>query len=86
MEKIIEKIYDLQLKNESFSLDSINHESSMHEWELYCQICQNLPEDAKELFNKFLSLRNNRQSENLKNSYHLGFKTAIKLIMEAMKE
>jgi hypothetical protein len=86
MENIIEKLYDLHLKVETFPFGQTNAEDTNREWRLYDYLYKTLNGELKKMFCEYARLNGTRHSEEAKNAYMYGFKTAITLIAEALKE
>lgn len=86
MNSIIERLYETHLKMEDLPFGTPDHEEEREEWELYLQLTKHLPEEHKEDFSRYIELRGNRQNREMKAVYDYGFKTAIKLMIEALKE
>ena len=86
MQDIIQKLYDIHLKDDSYLLGIPNKENLNKEWELYNYLYKNLSTEYKDLFLQYANLRTERQSEETKNAYTNGFKVAIKLIIESSHE
>nr|MBR6778423.1 hypothetical protein [Clostridia bacterium] len=86
MEDIIEKLYEAHLKTESFPFGKPNKEDMMEEWELYNLLYESLLPEQKKSFLRYVDLRGVRQNQELKSSYECGFKTAVKLFVQSMKE
>ena len=86
MEGIIEKIYELHVRTQDFPFGASHKEELDEEWKLYDVLYNDLPAEYKELFRKYVNLRGVRQERELKSSYEYGFKTAVKLLTEALKE
>ncbi len=86
MEKIIEKLYYLHKENEPFPYGKVCREKENREWELYHYLYENLLIDERSIFSEYINLKTDRNKEELLASYEFGFKTAIQLITEALKE
>ena len=86
MDKIIDKLYDLHLNTEPFPFGVGTKENSIEEWQLYNFLYKNLSPEHKRAFLRYVELYGNRESEEVMLAYKLGFKTAIKLFVESLKE
>ena len=86
MEKIIEKFYDLHLQEEQLPFGFVDKERMNKEYDAYCTLSQTLPPSIKGLFAEYVNLSDERHKAELKCMYEYGFKTAIKLLIEGMKE
>lgn len=86
MEDMIDKLYNLHLNTNSFPLGVPDKEALDEEWKLYDFLYESLPDEYKKAFLRYIELRGIRQSEELRNVYSYGFKGAVKLILESMKE
>ena len=86
MEKIIEKLYQIHLQEEDFSLGIVDREKMQKEYDAYCALSQTLPTFMKGQLSEFSNLNEERHKAELQSAYELGFKTAIKLILEGVKD
>lgn len=86
MENILDKLYNLHIKTETYPFGLPNSEKTKEEWNIYYCLCENLSKENKELFLKYNDLQNERRNEELKYIYESGFKTAIKFVIEGLKE
>lgn len=86
MEKILEKLYKLHIEDGFYPYGRINHENEKKEWELYHYLYQNLHNQEKQIFLEYTNLKEERYKEELKSVYEYGFKEAIQLIAEALKD
>ncbi len=86
MEKIIEKLFQLQLNNELFLVGACNKEDTDQECKLYSELYDMLPQENKNKFFQYVNLCGVRHTEELKIAYKNGFKTAIKMLLEALKD
>ena len=86
MEKIIEKLYQIHLQEEDFSLGIVDREKRQKEYDAYCALSQTLPTFMKGQLAEFSNLNEERHKAELQSAYELGFKTAIKLILEGVKD
>ncbi len=82
MEKIIDKLCETFLDQESLQRAVHNPLKVRREWELYELLYNNAPDEYKE----YVSLRSERQGEELKIAYKQGFKMAMRLVLESVKE
>ncbi|MBQ8429685.1 MAG: hypothetical protein IJX30_06285 [Clostridia bacterium] len=86
MEKIIEKIFAMQLQTENLLLGIVDSEVAKREWEVYSILYEKLPMEEKKIFVEYTNLCAERHQEELYSAYSYGFKTATKLWMEGLKE
>lgn len=86
MEKIIEKLYNLHLEEEQFPFGVADKESMEKEYDIYCMLAQTLPPFMKQQLSEYATLNEERHKTELKAAYEYGFKTAMKLILESVKE
>jgi hypothetical protein len=84
MDHIIHKLFDLHINTEPFPFGKPNKQNMDEEWEIYAFLYENLPEEYKKTFLKYIELRGARQNEDIKSAYEQGFKTAIRLLTEAL--
>ena len=85
MEQIIDKLYELSL-NTPQHFDVFDKETIDKEWRCYDYLYKNLNEKCKKVFIEYLELRSSRNSRELQIAYESGFKTAVQLFTEALKE
>ena len=86
MNKVIEKFYKIYLDEEAFLVSMIDKEKAKEEWERYNVLYENLSEEHKKELLKYIHLRGDREKEELKEAFVRGFKTAVRLWTEALKE
>ena len=86
MEKIIEKFYNLHLEEEQFPFGVADKESMEKEYDIYCMLAQTLPQFMKQQLSEYATLNEERHKRELQVAYEYGFKTAMKLILESVKE
>ena len=86
MDKIIEKLYNSHLQEEQFPFGIAEKESMQKEYDAYCTLSEMLSKEGKELLMEYSDLNEVRHKSELKSAYENGFKTAIKLILESVKE
>lgn len=85
MEKIINKLYEMSL-NTAEPFGFFDKESTEQEWRCYDSLYDNLSKEDREIFREYVNLRGLRSAHELQAAYEKGFKTAIQLLMEALKE
>ena len=86
MDKIIEKLYKLHLEEEQFPFGVADKESMQKECEVYCMLAQTLPQPMREQLSEYSALNEERHQSELQAAYEYGFKTAIKLVLESLKD
>ena len=86
MEKIIEKLYQLHVQEEQYCFGIIDKEKMEKEYNAYCQLSQTLPAFMKGQLTEYSNLNEERHKAELQAAYVYGFKTAIKLILEGVKD
>ena len=86
MNKIVEKFYELHLQEEQFPFGVVDKESMQKEYEAYCMLSQTLSPSMKNMLSEYVNLNDERHKAELKAMYKYGFKTAIQLIFESLKE
>lgn len=86
MDNIIEKLFTLLESENPTLLENIPKEEIEKEWDLYFLILERLSKRDSALFSEYLTLRQNREDEEKKNAYALGFKTAIQLLLQSLQE
>ena len=86
MEKIIEKLFAMQLQTENLPLGTVDAELTKREWELYAILYEKLSQEEKKIFSEYTNLCAERHQEELYSAYSYGFKTATKLWVEGLKE
>lgn len=85
MEKIIEKFYNFHFK-ENYPFFVPDRESMQKECELYCSLLEEIPKELNEKLSEYSSLAEERHKTELQKAYEHGFRTAINLILESVKE
>ena len=86
MESIIERLFHLHVTSEQYPHAVEKKEEFQQEWELYGILYDSLPTEALSKLKEYLALleaRTNREKQEL---YEIGFKTAIRLVLESTKE
>ena len=86
MEKMIEKFYELHLQEEQYPFGVIDKERMQKEYEAYYTLVDALSPCEKEQMLEYVNLNNERHKSELKAMYEYGFKMAINLILESVKE
>ena len=86
MDKVIEKLYNLHLEEEQFPFGVVDKESMEKEYDTYCMLAQTLPKFMKQQLSEYANLNDERHKRELQAAYEYGFKTAMKLILESVKE
>ena len=86
MEKIIEKLYQLHVQEEQYCFGVIDKEKMEKEYDAYCKLFQTLPTFMKGQLTEYSNLNEERHQAELKAAYEYGFKTAIKVVLEGIKE
>ena len=86
MEKLIEKLFNLHNKMEEISFPEHDKEEMNREIQLYDFLYESMSEQNHALFLEYIRIRERRQAQDVQVAYEQGFKTAIKLIFEALKE
>ena len=86
MDDIFKKLYDLHLITSATPFGQVDKETLDEEWRLYHFLYENLSKENKQAFSEYTNLRETRQNEETKAAYIYGFKTAIQLIIESLKE
>ena len=86
MDKVIEIIFNSQMKTENFLFGLVDPEQEKEEYQQYSFLCNRLRDEEKTALSKYVELSNLRSSEEIKTAYEYGFKTAVKLIIGTLKE
>ena len=86
MKNLIEELFNIHLNKDNFLVGVVNKEDSTRESELYDCLYESFSDENKKLFFEYLGLCRIRQGIELRESYQAGFKTAIKMIIEALNE
>ena len=86
MEKMIEKFYQLHLQEEQFPFGITDREKMEKEYDAYIMLSQTLPKFMKEQLSEYVNLSDERHKAELQAAYEYGFKTAIKLMLESVKD
>ena len=85
MEDIIGKIFELEFSEKAFLFETTDKEGIRKEWGLYEKLLDTLTREEKSILTEYISLRQAREREEIKNSYKNGFAAAIKLWEESLK-
>ena len=86
MKNIINALYHLQVNAEFPNFGKIDKEQNRKEWEFYQRLHEELSGTLKEIFIEYTDLLNTRYNLETQAAYEQGFKTAVSLIIEALKE
>ena len=86
MESIIQKFFEIYLSENPASIFLPKKEKLDREWELFNLFINTLSGKEKELFCEYANLRTEKEHESVNTAYVLGFKNAVKLITECLKE
>ena len=86
MEKIIDKLFAMQLEAENLPLGIAGADVMKKEWDLYSALYEKLSNEEKKMFVEYTNLCAERHQEELYSAYNCGFKTATKLWLESLKE
>ena len=85
METIIDKLFQLSSKS-SQTFGFFDKEATDKECEFFDYLFNNLSPEHKNIFSKYIELRGIRAANELQAAYESGFKTAVRLFIEALKE
>ena len=85
MEKIVDKIYDEELKERDGFFGKINSKQTSKEWQIYDELYEALSGRDKEKFCEYLRIINERHTMEMREAYKQGFKTGIAMIMESIR-
>ena len=85
MEKILSKLYEIQ-QNIAQPFAFFDKKKIDKECQCYDYLYNHLPEELKKIFLEYLELRNLRNNHELQAAYESGFKTAVQLFMEVLRE
>jgi hypothetical protein len=86
MEKIIEKLYELHVKEEPEVFTMTDREKMQREYDTYLAFSQILLPHMREELREYVNLNEERHKDELQKAYTNGFKAAIKLVLEGIKE
>ena len=86
MENIIDKLFEMSFNAEEFFVGEINKDTHKKEWELYMALHEKLLLEDKKMFSTYANLCNERHKEEILMAYKHGFKTAINMILESIKQ
>ena len=86
MNDLIEKLYDLHLNTSYQPLGVPDKEAKKKEIELYHLLYEDLSEENKRFFMEYVNLTGIRMCNQVKAAYECGFKTAIRLLLESLKD
>ena len=85
MEKIVDKIYEEELKECDGVFVKTNSKQVSKEWQMYDELYETLSGKDKEKFCEYLRIVNERHSMEMREIYKQGFKTGIGMIMEIIR-
>ncbi len=86
MGDIFEKLYAIHLDTENFPYGKPNKEETDEEWELYQFLYEHLADNHKKAFLRYAELITERQDRERRAVYEYGFKTAVKLFIQSLKD
>ena len=86
MEKMIEKLYQMQVEEEQFLCRVVDREKRQRECDAYLMFSQTLPQFMRGQLTEYIDLCDERHKAELQAAYEYGFKTAIKLVLESLKD
>ena len=86
MDDIIDKLYAIHLDTETFPYGKPNKEEVDEEWSLYHFLYENLTDNCKQSFLRYVELITVRQDGERRAVYGYGFKTAVKLFIQSLKD
>lgn len=86
MSEIIEQIYKIQLEEDPCLITAKSREQSKKEWGLYDELYAGLSGKMKALFLEYTNVCAERHADCVKSAYEKGFKDAIRLLLESMRE
>ncbi len=86
MEKIIKKLYNMDLNQNLLRSLQADRKNAIQEWECYNDLFEKIPKESTKSFLRYMNLRANRECEELEKAYACGFKTAIRLLLESLKD
>lgn len=86
MEDILNKLYEIHSDTNPRTYRKSIKENLDEEWRMYDVLYAELSEKQRKMFIKYVEICGMRQSEEMAVSYESGFKTAIRLIAESLKE
>ncbi len=85
MENLLDKISAFYLETADYALIPTNTEVDK-EWELYSILYEHLSEEYRNILLEYIHIRGTRRCEEIKTAYKQGFKAAIHLFTESLKE
>ena len=86
MDKIIERLYELHIKEEGEVFAMADKGKIQKEYDIYLSLSAILLPHMREELREYSELNEERHKEELKKAYENGFKTALALILEGVKE
>ena len=86
MEKMIERLYQAHLQEEALPFGVTNRENMQKECEVYCSLLEGLKQPMKDQLREYENLTEERHKAELQAAYEYGFKTAVKLVLESLKD
>ena len=86
MDKIIEKLYELHLKEEPEAFAMADKGKIQKEYDTYLSFSQILLPYMREELREYTNLNEERHKEELQKAYENGFKAAIKIVLESVEK
>lgn len=86
MSEIIEQIYKMQLEENPCLITAKSREQSKKEWGLYDELYAALSGKTRDLFLEYTNVCAEGRADCVKSAYEKGFKDAMRLLLESMKE
>lgn len=86
MENIIEHLFKVHMETDSHPLGKIDKEKNRTEYTLYQCLIDELGAEHKEKFRKYVNVCIEQKDEELKAMYEYGFKAAVRMFLEAIKD
>jgi len=86
MKDILNQIYQIQFNEGNLFSNLISKEETERESELYGLLYEKLQGEDQKIFLEYIQRKGKRQNEELKASFTSGFQTAMRLLIETLKE
>ena len=86
MQDIIDKLFIIDMEDNSFLYHKESKEDVNTEWELFHRLFEQLPQQQRDLFLEYARLRDARADIEKQICYKRGFQTATQLFTEALKK
>ena len=86
MEELIERLYNAHIREEAFPFGKNNLLKQSKEFAVYKYLKENLPEGYQKIFIDYIKAKEEREDSQLRYAYEQGFKAAVCLFVNSLKQ